>query len=450
MPALTALTLLWFACLPAPSPGPSAAERLTLAPPPLTEVQEAQAVITVTLRLGSASDPTGKEGLSALLAAVITADAHTRAEAMGGQATHRVTRELASFTVTGPGPSAVALAEAIGAAITAPTLTQEGLERARGAAQRTLAEPAPEELAAWGLMAWLYEAHPYRHPPEGRQSALLTLTLDDLHAQHGARVVRSGAFSGVSAPAAVQADAAAQLHAALQRLPPSAATPPTPKPVAEVEGLKGAVIVRPGDAAFALGHPLPSLNPAERAALDHGLAAAEAELLAPLLKARAPAPRLSLRRVPAPALGDVEAAGTLTLLVSGLPNPRLAETLGLTQLALEAAARGDLLLTTAAPAAAVGLPALLAEAALGPAGRWPEPSPNPNVDAARAALKAHLHPQDLRVVVVTPDPAMFLPIGLEDVPPGAVHPADAAAATPPRYDGPVTTWIPLSVEELTR
>jgi hypothetical protein len=48
-------------------PGPSAAERLTLAPPTLTELSpatEAQAVITVTLRLGSAGDPTGKEGLS--------------------------------------------------------------------------------------------------------------------------------------------------------------------------------------------------------------------------------------------------------------------------------------------------------------------------------------------------------------------------------------------------
>ena len=344
MPALTALTLLWFACLPAPSQGPSAAERLTLAPPTLNEVNEAQAVITVTLRLGSASDPTGKEGLSALLAAMITADANARAATTGGQASHRITRELASFTVTGPGDAAAALAEALGAAIITPNLTQEGLERARTAAQRTLTEPDPESLAAWGLMAWLYEAHPYRHPPEGRLGALSTLTLDDLRAQHGARVVRSGAFSGVSAPSAHQADAAARLHAALATLPPTVATPPTPKPVAKVEGVKGAVVVRPGDAAFALGHPLPALNAAERAALDHGLAAAEAELLAPLLKARAPAPRLSLRRVPAPALGDEDAAGTLTLLVSGLPNLRLAETLGLTQLALEAAARGDLAL----------------------------------------------------------------------------------------------------------
>ena len=84
MPALTALTLLWFACLPAPSQGPSAAERLTLAPPTLNEVNEAQAVITVTLRLGSASDPTGKEGLSALLAAMITADANTRILGLSG------------------------------------------------------------------------------------------------------------------------------------------------------------------------------------------------------------------------------------------------------------------------------------------------------------------------------------------------------------------------------
>ena len=115
-----------------------------------------------------------------------------------------------------------------------------------------------------------------------------------------------------------------------------------------------------------------------------------------------------------------------------------------------AAARGDLDLSTAAPAAALGLPALLTEAALGPAGRWPEPNPSPNADAARAALKAHLHPQDLRVVVVTPDPAMFLPLSVEGLSPGAVHPTDAAAATPPRYDEPGTTWIPLSVEELTR
>ena len=450
MPTLTALTLLWFACLPAPTSGPSAAERLTLAPPTLTEVNEAQAVITVTLRLGSASDPTGKEGLSALLAAMITEDANARAQALGGQASHRVTRELTTFTVDGPGDAAGALAEALGAAIITPTLTQEGLERARSAAQRSLTEPDPESLAAWGLMAWLYEAHPYRHPPEGRLSALSGLTLDDARAQHGARVVRSGAFSGVSAPSAHQAEAAARVHAALLSLPPVVATPPTPKPVAKVEGLKGAVIVRPGDAAFALGHPLPALNAAERAALDHGLAAAEAELLAPLLKARAPAPRLSLRRVPAPALGDEDAAGTLTLLVSGLPNARLAETLSLTQLALEAAARGDLDLTTASPVAAAGLPALLAEAALGPAGRWPEPSPSPDVDAARAALKAYLHPQDLRVVVVTPDPAMFLPPPLEEASAGAVHRADAAAAAPPRYDGPVQTWIPLSVEELTR
>lgn len=453
MPALTALTLLWFACLPAPSSQPSAAERLTLAPPTLTELSpatEAQAVITVTLRLGSAGDPTGKEGLSSLLAALIAADAEARAAALGGQASHRVTRELATFTVTGPGDAAVALAEALGAALTTPKLSQEGMDRARDAAARALTEPDPADLAAWGLMAWLYEAHPYRHPPEGRLSALSSLTLDDVRAQHGARVVRSAVFSGVSAPEASLAQASDQLHAALLSLPPGAATPPTPKPVAKVEGVKGAVIVRPGDAAFALGHPLPALNAAERAALDHGLAAAEAELLAPLLKARAPAPRLSLRRVPAPTLGDEDAAGTLTLLVSGLPNLRLAETLGLTQLALEAAARGDLPLTTAAPTAATGLPALLVESALGPAGRWPEPNPSPDIDAARAALKAQLHPEALRVVVVTPDPAMFLPLPVEALSPGAVHRTDAAAATPPRYDGPVTTWIPLSVEELTR
>ncbi|MEY3210362.1 MAG: hypothetical protein RIT28_843, partial [Pseudomonadota bacterium] len=196
MPTITALTLLWFACLPAPSPGPSAAERLTLAAPTLTEINEAQAVITVTLRLGSASDPTGKEGLSGLLAALITADANARLGSLGGQASHRVTRELASFTVIGPGDAAGALAEALGAAITTPTLTQTGLEAARGAALAALAEPDPESLAAWGLMAWLYEAHPYRHPPEGRVGALATLSLDDVRAQHGARVVRSGAFSG--------------------------------------------------------------------------------------------------------------------------------------------------------------------------------------------------------------------------------------------------------------
>lgn len=448
--ALFALSSLWFSCLPAPSPGPSAAERLTLAPPTLLAADEAQTVITVTLGLGSATDPTGKEGLSALLAALISADAEARVAALGGQATRRVTRELATFTVTGPGAAAPALAEALGAAITAPTMDQAVLERARAAALYALAEPSPETLAAWGLMSWLYEAHPYRHPPEGRVSAVSALTLDDLRAHHGARVVRSGAFSGVSAPAATQSDAAARLHEALTRLPPVAAPPPTPKPVAPVEGLKGAVIVRPGDAAFALGHPLPALGPSERAALDHGLAAAEAELLAPLLKARAPAPRVSLRRVPAPALGDSSAAGTLTLLVSGVPNPRLAETLALTHLALEAAARGDLPLVTAPPEAALGLPALLAEAALGPAGRWPEPSPSPDAAAARAALKAQLRPNDLRVVVVTPDPAMFLPSAVEGLSSDAVHRADAAAATPARYDGPITTWIPLSVSELTR
>ncbi|MCK6525306.1 hypothetical protein L6R49_28205 [Myxococcota bacterium] len=450
MPALSALTLLWFACLPAPPAGPSAAERLTLAPPTLTAADETQAMITVTLRLGSATDPTGKEGLSSLLAALINADAAERAAALGGTASHRVSRELATFTVTGPGAAAAGLAEALSAALTRPKLDEAALERARAAALYALTEPDPERLAAWGLMAWLYEAHPYRHPPEGRTTTLPALTLDDLRAHHAARVVRSGVFSGVSAPAAVEADAAARLNAALMALPPNSTTPPTPRPVAETEGLKGAIIVRPGDAAFALGHPLPALNAAERAALDHGLAAAEAELLSPLLKARAPAPRLSLRRVPAPALGAEDAAGTLTLLVGGLPNPRLAETLGLTQLALEAAARGDFPLTTAAPAATLGLPALLAEAALGPAGRWPEPSSNPSADAARAALKAHLRPGDLRVVVVTPDPALFLPSTLEDPASSAVHRADAAAATPPRYDGPVTTWTPLSVEELTR
>jgi len=163
---------------------------------------------TVTIRIvfdaGSADDPVGREGLTALTArlmseggageldyAGITAALFPTAASLGA----RTGRDQTVFVVRLPAEHLETVWPLFRDVLTRPALSGADFERVRAQAQSELVTglraEGDEALGKAVLLSMLFEGHPYAHPELGTEEALAAITADEVRA-HRARLFCPG------------------------------------------------------------------------------------------------------------------------------------------------------------------------------------------------------------------------------------------------------------------
>ncbi len=145
---------------------------------------------------GSSEDPAGKEGLTALTAAM-TAQSGTRdmtfAEVsrtlypMAASFGMQVERDQTVLTVDVAATDLPKLYPLLRDVVLAPRLDDESFSRLKNKQKSALEDELKgsddESLGKEALQAFIYEDHPYGHPPAGTSAALASITLADVKAQ---------------------------------------------------------------------------------------------------------------------------------------------------------------------------------------------------------------------------------------------------------------------------
>jgi len=171
----------------------------------------AMVTIRVVFDAGSAEDPAGQEGVTALTASLM------REGGAGGRSYTEITEalfpmaaELDAYTTRDQTvffgrvhrDHLDAFYAIFNAVLADPMMDPDAFERLRRSAvstlELTLRGNNDEELGKQTLHAMLYEGHPFAHPPPGRVEALSAVTLDDLAAHRGHVFCGARAIVGVS------------------------------------------------------------------------------------------------------------------------------------------------------------------------------------------------------------------------------------------------------------
>lgn len=181
-------------------------EPLREAPLLVEERSETSATVTVRIAFdaGSADDPEGREGITALTArlmseggagdldyAALTARLFPTAATMGA----RVGRDQTVFVARMPAAWLEEVWGILRDVLTRPQMTAADFDRVRATALSDLVlglrGQGDEALGKALLLSMIFEGHPYAHPELGTEEALNGLTVDDLRA-HRARVFCPG------------------------------------------------------------------------------------------------------------------------------------------------------------------------------------------------------------------------------------------------------------------
>jgi zinc protease len=481
------IAIFGVACAPLPPRGPApradAAGPVPLvalpAPGPVTYVE-------VVMRAGSAFDPVGQEGLAALTARALREggaggrgpeEVEALLMRLGTDVEVQVSHELVRLRTRALHEDLPELLPLLADMLLKPDFDADAVSRLKDAQIEALKTGVLEDDEALGAQAFdslLYEGHPYGHPVDGRWGALSALEAGALEAFHADRHVRGGAVLGVAGPAvgpdgaldpqAPGGQALVELRAALGvGLPGRPVDPSTPRRVPAVEGRELLVIEKPtAGVGVHLGHPTglhrghpdwPAMLVAMTAFGEHrqshgrlykalrgerGLNYGDYAYIERYVQEgwgadQAPGTgRLQNAftvwlRPTAPDAGPfaVRAAVAMVeeLVAEGLSEDELALTRRYLEgrVALWAADPGRRL-GWATEAAAMGWP--------DPIAALPEAVARVDKAAVDAALRAHLHPQDLRIVAVAADGA-GLAAALAD---GVASPLAAAPGGPSLAD----------------
>jgi zinc protease len=242
--------------------------------------------LRLVFRVGSADDPAGREGLTALAAhlmreATVEKDAAGLADAlfpMAAELDVQVDKDTTVFLGRVHRDHVATFLPIFVDVVLRPRLDPADFARlrdeARAAIVSTLRTGADEALQREALEAALYDpsvvlgaaagpgattGHPYRHTPTGTVQGLAAITLDDVRAHIGRVFTVDRAVLGVGGGASPEM--LATLTAALQRLPSTSPPRPTPSLPVRDEGPKLLVIEKPtGSTAISVGFVLPELS----------------------------------------------------------------------------------------------------------------------------------------------------------------------------------------------
>ena len=197
--------------------------------------------IRLEFRSGAVDDPAGKEGLTALTAAVM---AEGGTEALGASELVRalypmaaeldviVDEETVVFSGRCPRQDVERFLPILEDVVRRPRFDPREFGRLRSravdAVEKTLRTEDDEELAKAALALMLYDGHPYRHPPLGTVQGLKSITLADVKAHWRRAFVK--ARLTVGAAGAYEGDLPERIARDLRTLPAGEVAPPVPPP----------------------------------------------------------------------------------------------------------------------------------------------------------------------------------------------------------------------------
>jgi zinc protease len=167
--------------------------------------------IRVVFNVGSADDPTGKEGLHALTAAMI-AQSGTEKLTFGelskklypfaASVDAHVDRDQITFSTEVAAESLDAFYPIFRDVLLTPRLDKESFDRLKARATSGLVDELKgandEELGKEALAAMLYAGHPYGHPAVGTETGLAAITLDDVTAAKKSAFCKDRVVVGVA------------------------------------------------------------------------------------------------------------------------------------------------------------------------------------------------------------------------------------------------------------
>ncbi|NOY25798.1 MAG: insulinase family protein, partial [Oligoflexia bacterium] len=425
--------------------------------------------LVLAVRAGSAHDPVGQEGLAWLTAHAVARAGGPIGAALYDLGAHLqvdVGPELVIFHLRCRVADAVPCAQLLGQALTEPDLSAAALDVVRAQVDARLSERSfsdPGRLARQVFDWWTYEGHPYGHDPLGRAGVISTLSSVDLVRFFEDRYLRSAAALGIAGEPTPEA--VVDVQAALTGLPPRLYTRVTPRRLPEVDGRSLLVVTAPVvEAWIVLGHAT-DLRPddPDRLAVQAGLEIlgagrdsrlgrifTSAEGVETWVDAAIDGPdqrvqpelRVELRPPPGQELASlVTALGGLKQMVSEGPSSDeltlwQAGAVGRAQAASStplARAQGAVVsYLLGAPTQAQRIAAIQAL----------EP------ETVAAALARWVHPDDLRVVVLTANRAAFEALGVEASVAPSVPGSDAAQVSD--YGVGISAVTYLTAEDLLR
>jgi zinc protease len=200
---------------------------------------------TVALRLelqaGSVDDPPGKEGLTALTAAVLAEGGTERLSSselvralypLAAELSAQTGKETTVFVGRCPKEQLERFLPILEDVVARPRFDAREFERLKSRAvdfiEKTLRTENDEELGKETLAHMLYGSHPYGHPTRGTVQGLRSISLDDVRA-HWKRVVAKARLV-VGAAGAYDGDLPARVARDLASLPEGAPQTPVPAP----------------------------------------------------------------------------------------------------------------------------------------------------------------------------------------------------------------------------
>lgn len=220
-------------------------------------------------RVGSQDDPPGKEGLAWLTARMI-AEGGTKSrpwpaivEALYPMAADwriSVDREMTVLQGRSHVDTAADYEALLVQQWTEPAFDAQDFDRLRSEArsylEKSLRYSSDEELGKAGLEAVVFAGTRYAHPPVGTIAGLESITLDDVREFHRTHYTADRVVFAIGGR--YQPSSLAALEATRERLQASADQAPTPAPTpAAIAGKRVTLIDKPGaDASISFGHPI--------------------------------------------------------------------------------------------------------------------------------------------------------------------------------------------------
>ncbi|MGQ0741524.1 MAG: M16 family metallopeptidase [Alphaproteobacteria bacterium] len=194
--------------------------------------------VSVSLPAGSAYDPKGKEGLSALTASLLDEgagdlDAVAFRRALESRAIRFSASAERDYVIVSMQTLSAHRNEAfrlLGLALMRPRFDADAIDRMRSAILASLRsdEEDPSTVAAKAWYRAYFGTHPYAHDDDGTPEGLKAVTAEDIRAFTKAHLVRGGAKVSVSGD--ITPGALAKVMSEVFGPLPSQPPPPTPKP----------------------------------------------------------------------------------------------------------------------------------------------------------------------------------------------------------------------------
>jgi zinc protease len=219
-------------------------------------------------RVGSQADPSGKQGLAALTAAM-SAEGGTKSLSyeqllekfypMAATLDGACRKEVTVFQGTVHRDNLRAYIPLAIEMLTSPRFAPEDFERLRNEAldyvTKTLRGNNDEELGKWTLQCDLHDGHPYGHPDRGTVQGLKAITLDDVREFHKRYYTREALTLGMAG--GFEPAVASQVESSLAPLPRGVRMLPPIGPLTVRPGLDVTIVAKPAEAtAISIGFPI--------------------------------------------------------------------------------------------------------------------------------------------------------------------------------------------------